>query len=54
MPYDITTFDLFFLGLALAYVVLDLVLGVVLGRCVLPGLKCGSCRENKGKIHEKS
>jgi hypothetical protein len=47
MPYEITTFDLFFVGLALAYVLLDWVLGIVLGRCVLPGLKCRSCRGKK-------
>jgi hypothetical protein len=52
MPYEITTFDLFFVGLALAYVALDLVLGIVLGHCVLPGLKCRACR--RGKEPEKS
>lgn len=27
-----------------AYCSLDFVLGMVLGRCVLPGLRCASCR----------
>lgn len=28
-----------------AYCVADFVLGVALGRCVLPGLKCRACKE---------
>ena len=27
-----------------AYVALDFVLGIALGRCVLPGLKCRCCK----------
>lgn len=29
----------------LLYVALDIVLGIALGRCVLPGLKCRSCKK---------
>jgi hypothetical protein len=29
---------------AVAYLVLDFILGMLLGRCVLPGLKCSACR----------
>jgi hypothetical protein len=28
-----------------AYATLDFVLGILLGRCVLPGLKCRACRD---------
>lgn len=27
-----------------AYCILDIVTGFVLGRCVMPGLKCSACR----------
>ena len=33
------------LVIGLVYVVIDFVLGMVLGRCVLPGLKCKACRK---------
>lgn len=39
------TFTEVLLFLGLAYAVTDLVLSVWLGRCVVPGLKCGECRE---------
>ena len=29
----------------IVYVILDFVLSLTLGRCVLPGLKCRVCRE---------
>jgi hypothetical protein len=32
------------IGGGIAYIVLDFVLGMTLGRCVLPGLKCSACR----------
>lgn len=38
-----TGFELFIV-LGCAYVILDVVLGIALKRCVLPGLKCKVCR----------
>lgn len=32
-----------------AYVIADFVLGMVLGRCVMPGLKCKACLLKGGK-----
>ncbi len=32
------------LVIGLAYVVIDAVLGLVLGRCVVPGLRCPACK----------
>lgn len=34
-----------FIVLVCAYFALDIVLGIALKRCVLPGLKCKECRK---------
>lgn len=32
----------------LLYCGIDLLLAFALGRCVMPGLKCGACRDEEG------
>lgn len=33
--------------LGLLYVLTDIILGIILGRCVMPGLKCRICKGDK-------
>lgn len=38
---------LYVLQAFVAYAVLDIVLGLIHGRCVLPGLKCQACKRRE-------
>lgn len=37
------------IAVGLVYVTADFILGIALGRCVLPGLACRTCRREKGR-----
>ena len=38
----------FIIGMGLGYVAADIVFGMVLGRCVMPGLRCRACKHKRG------
>lgn len=39
----------FMITIGVAYGLLDFVLAIALGRCVMPGLRCRACREERRK-----